>query len=287
MQRRNSEERSDFQVLEGGNVSISIQVLKQVTGNFREDSILGRGGFGVVYKGEMHDGTMIAVKRMECNEMGNKRQNEFKAEITVLTKVRHNGIRHNSTWLLFSVTASTTEKVFWSLDVARGVEYLHSLGESFIHRDLIPSNILLGDDFRANVADFGLVKNAPDGKCSLETKLAGTLGYLAPEYAVTGRVTIKVDVYAFGAVLMEMLTGRKALDDKEPEEMTHLVTWFRKVLISKDVLSKVIDPTLQPDEETYASICKVAELAGHCTVREPNKRPDMGHAVNVLGPLVE
>lgn len=86
---------------------------------------------------------------------------------------------------------------------------------------------------------------------------------------------------------MEMLTGRKALDEKEPEERSHLVTWFRRVLINKDDLLQVIDQTLQPDEETYASICKVAELAGHCTAREPFQRPDMGHSVNVLGPLVE
>ncbi|GJX84925.1 receptor-like kinase TMK4 [Tanacetum coccineum] len=110
---------------------------------------------------------------------------------------------------------------------------------------------------RAKVADFGLVKNAPDkdGKFSVETRLAGTFGYLAPEYAATGRVTTKVDVYAFGVVLMELITGRKDLDETMPED--------RK------------------------SIYKVAELAGHCTARDPYQRPDMGHAVNVLGPLVE
>ncbi|CAM8890415.1 unnamed protein product [Rhodiola kirilowii] len=315
MQSQNSEERNDFQVFEGGNVVISLQLLKQVTGNFSEDNVLGKGGFGVVYKGELHDGTMIAVKRMECHEMGNKGLNEFKAEIAVLTKVRHRHlvallgycINDKERLLVYEYMPQGTlaqhlfeykslgyppltwkQRVTIALDVARGVEYLHSLArESFIHRDLKPSNILLGDDMRAKVADFGLVKSSPDGKYSMETKLAGTFGYLAPEYAATGRVTTKVDVYAFGVVLMEMLTGRKALDDKEPEERSHLVTWFRRVLINKENLFKVIDQMLQPDEETYASICKVAELAGHCTAREPFQRPDMGHAVNVLGPLVE
>lgn len=86
---------------------------------------------------------------------------------------------------------------------------------------------------------------------------------------------------------MEIITGRKALDETQPEERSHLVTWFRRVLINKENIAKAIDQTLDPDEETFDSICRVAELAGHCTAREPFQRPDMGHAVNVLGPLVE
>lgn len=86
---------------------------------------------------------------------------------------------------------------------------------------------------------------------------------------------------------MEIVTGRKALDETVPDERSHLVTWFRRVLINKESIRKAIDQTLEPDDETFDSICKVAELAGHCTAREPFQRPDMGHAVNVLGPLVE
>ncbi|KAF8391903.1 hypothetical protein HHK36_022243 [Tetracentron sinense] len=310
-----SGDNSDIQIFEGGNVAISIQVLRQVTNNFSADNILGRGGFGVVYKGELHDGTQIAVKRMESGVMGTKGLNEFQAEIAVLTKVRHRHlvallgfcINGNERLLVYEYMPQGTlgqhlfdssvneyppltwkQRVTIALDVARGVEYLHSLAQqSFIHRDLKPSNILLGNDMRAKVSDFGLVKNAPDGKYSVETRLAGTFGYLAPEYAATGRVTTKVDVYAFGVVLMEMITGRKALDETMPEDRSHLVTWFRRVLINKENIEKAIDSTLNPVDETYESICKVAELAGHCTAREPSQRPDMGHAVNVLGPLVE
>ncbi|XP_047948261.1 receptor-like kinase TMK4 isoform X2 [Salvia hispanica] len=312
---QSSGDHGEMPVFEGGNIAISIQVLREVTDNFSEANILGRGGFGVVYKGELHDGTKIAVKRMESNAMGTKGMKEFQAEIAVLTKVRHRHLvallgycingherllvyeympqghlgQHLFEWEEHGNQLLTwKQRVTIALDVARGVEYLHSLAQqSFIHRDLKPSNILLSDDMRAKVADFGLVKNAPDGKYSVETRLAGTFGYLAPEYAATGRVTTKVDVYAFGVVLMEILTGRKALDENMPDEKSHLVTWFRRVLISKDNLRKSIDQNLQPDDETYESICKVAELAGHCTAREPFQRPDMGHAVNVLGPLVE
>ncbi|KAH0733876.1 hypothetical protein KY285_009583 [Solanum tuberosum] len=315
LQSQSSGDHSEMPIFEGGNVAISFQVLRQVTNNFSEENILGRGGFGVVYKGELHDGTKIAVKRMESGAMGTKGMNEFQAEIAVLTKVRHRHlvallgscVNGNERLLVYEYMPQGTlsqhlfewqehgcpiltwkQRVTIALDVARGVEYLHSLAQtSFIHRDLKPSNILLGDDMRAKVADFGLVKNAPDGKYSVETRLAGTFGYLAPEYAATGRVTTKVDVYAFGVVLMEIITGRKALDETLPDERSHLVTWLRRVLVNKNNLRKAIDPTLDPDEETYESICKVAELAGHCTAREPFQRPDMGHAVNVLAPLVE
>ncbi|KAL1223212.1 Receptor protein kinase TMK1 [Cardamine amara subsp. amara] len=311
-----SEVGDNIQMVEAGNMLISIQVLRSVTNNFSEDNILGSGGFGVVYKGELHDGTKIAVKRMENGVIAGKGFAEFKSEIAVLTKVRH---RHLVTLLgycldgnekllvyeympqgtlsrhLFEWSEEGLKPLLWkqrltlALDVARGVEYLHGLAhQSFIHRDLKPSNILLGDDMRAKVADFGLVRLAPEGKGSIETRIAGTFGYLAPEYAVTGRVTTKVDVYSFGVILMELITGRKSLDESQPEESIHLVSWFKRMYINKESsFKKAIDPTIDLDEETLASVHTVAELAGHCCAREPYQRPDMGHAVNILSSLVE
>uniref|UniRef100_A0ACD5ZZU1 Uncharacterized protein n=1 Tax=Avena sativa TaxID=4498 RepID=A0ACD5ZZU1_AVESA len=305
----------DIHVVEAGNMVISIQVLRNVTNNFSQDNILGRGGFGTVYKGELHDGTKIAVKRMESGVMGNKGLNEFKSEISVLTKVRHRNLVSllgycldgNERILvyeympqgpvsqhLFEWKEHNQQPLEWkkrlsiALDVARGVEYLHSLAQqTFIHRDLKPSNILLGDDMKAKVADFGLVRLAPsDGKCvSVETRLAGTFGYLAPEYAVTGRVTTKADVFSFGVILMELVTGRRALDETQPEDSMHLVTWFRRMQLNQDTFRKAIDMTIDLDEETFASVSTVAQLAGHCCAREPQQRPDMGHAVNVLSTL--
>lgn len=310
-----SANNSDVQVYDGGSAVIPIEVLLEATNNFSEENIVGRGGFGVVYKGKLHDGVEIAVKRMEAAQVSSKGMNEFQAEIAVLSKVRHRHlvalhgfcVNGNERLLVYEYMPQGTlaqhlfdhkdmgfspltwkQRVVIVLDVARGVEYLHSLAQqSFIHRDLKPSNILLGDDMRAKVSDFGLVRNAPDGKHSVETKLAGTFGYLAPEYAATGKVTTKVDVFAFGVVLLEIITGRKALDDTLPDEQSHLVSWFRRLLNNRDSLRKSLDHTLDPDEEMFESICKVAELAGHCTAREPFQRPDMGHAVTVLAPLVD
>lgn len=108
------------------------------------------------------------------------------------------------------------------------------------------------------------------------------------ECSVTGRVTTKIDVFSFGVILMEIITGRKALDETQHEESVHLVTWFRRMHINKETFRKAIDPTLNlDDEEILASVSTVAELAGHCCAREPSQRPDMGHAVNVLSSLTE
>ncbi|KAM1132746.1 hypothetical protein ACFX19_047807 [Malus domestica] len=145
-------EPNEIQMVEAGNMVISIQVLRNVTNNFSQENILGQGGFGTVYKGELHDGTKMLLRELR-------------------------------------------------------------LGKYFIHRGLKPLNILLRDDMRAKVADFGLMQLAPEGKGSIETRIAGTFGYLAPEYAFTGRVTTKVDVFSFGVILMELITGKKALDD--------------------------------------------------------------------------
>ncbi|KAJ4823742.1 hypothetical protein Tsubulata_005561 [Turnera subulata] len=313
---RNSSGIGGSHVIEAGNLVISVQVLRNVTKNFASENELGRGGFGVVYKGELDDGTKIAVKRMEAGVISSKALDEFQAEIAVLSKVRH---RHLVSLLGYSVAGNERilvyeympqgalskhlfhwntfklEPLSWkrrlniALDVARGMEYLHSLAHrSFIHRDLKSSNILLGDDFRAKISDFGLVKLAPDGdEKSVVTRLAGTFGYLAPEYAVTGKITTKADVFSFGVVLMELLTGLTALDEDRPEESQYLAAWFWQIKLDKQKLRAAIDPALEVNDEAFDSISIIADLAGHCTAREPSQRPDMSHAVNVLAPLVE
>ncbi|CAN1251854.1 Receptor-like kinase TMK3 [Linum perenne] len=298
---------------DSGGMVLSVQVLKKVTDDFASGNELGRGGFGTVYKGRLEDGTMIAVKRMEAGVFNSKGLGEFEAEIAVLSRARHRHLvsllgyaigeterllvyeymsqgalsRHLFQWQKLNLDPlSWTRRLSIALDVARGMEYLHSMArETFIHRDLKPSNILLGEDFRAKVSDFGLVKLAQNGHDSVATRLAGTFGYLAPEYA--GKITTKSDVFSYGVVLMELLTGLTALNDNRAEESRYLPDWFRHIKSDREKITNAIDPELEKTEETVESIAIVVELAGHCTAREPSKRPDMSHVVNVLAPLVE
>lgn len=303
--------------LEQKSFALSMKILEMATNNFSADSFLGRGGFGSVYKGCLEDGTAIAVKRMEAAVMTSQGQKEFQSEVDVLTKLRH---RHLVAILGYCIDGAQKALVYeympggtlsqnlfeWSkygmiplswksrlsiaLDVARGLEYLHGLAQSrFIHRDLKPSNILLDKGLRAKISDFGLVRLVPEGeKQSVQTLVAGTFGYLAPEYALTGHITTKGDVFSFGVVLMELITGCPALDTTQMEGNNHLMTRFRHLIGKRDKLLEAVDSNIMAnDDETVRSLCTAAELAGHCTNKESSLRPDMGHAVNVLAPLVK
>ncbi|CAL5427930.1 unnamed protein product [Camellia sinensis] len=198
--------------------------------NLIQKNILGRGGFGTVYKGRLYDGTMIAVKRMES---GDTAWMETRGYLFMNTCLKGLFSRYLFRWKEEGLKPlEWLKRLTIAVDVARGVEYLHGLADqSFIHWDLKPSNILLGDDMHAKVGDFGFVRLAPDEKSSVLTKLAGTFGYVALEYAVTGRVTIKVDVFSFGVILMQLITGRKAVVELETEqdEFIGIVTWFHKM----------------------------------------------------------
>lgn len=298
-----------------GNVVYPLWVLQKATDNFNPANLLGKGGFGSVYEGKLEDGSIVAVKRMDPELVSSKGLQEFQAEISMLGKVRHRNLvallgyctENNERLLVYEFMPQGTlsqhlfhweqnglkplnlnSRLLIALDVAHGMQYLHNLAyKIIIHRDLKPSNILLDDSLRAKVSDFGLAKLAPEDKASVETRLAGTFGYLAPEYAATGRVNTKSDVYSFGVVLMELITGQKALDEKRSEDKVHLVPWFRHISRDQEQLRTFIDPVLRASDENLKSINSVAELSWHCTQREPNARPDMGYVVAVLGPLVK
>ncbi|KAI7748902.1 hypothetical protein M8C21_006315 [Ambrosia artemisiifolia] len=304
-----STSNSEVRIMIDGHGSISVQDLENATNNFSDDNILGSGGFGTVYRGELHDGTNIAIKRMESGLINPIRLQQLKSEIAVLTKVRH---RHLVKLLGFSLDGNHKlivleympqgtlgrflfkweqeglkplewkQRLIIALDVARGVEYLHGLAHnSFIHRDLKPSNILLGDDMRAKVADFGLVRPAPSGECSYASRVAGTFGYFAPEYAGMGQVTTKIDVYSFGVILMELITGQRAVVTTHEGKET-LVEWFRRMHKDKGTYKNAIDPTLDLDEEALAGVFTVAKLADDCCASEAQHRPSMSHVVSVL-----
>ncbi|MCL7023489.1 hypothetical protein MKW94_011545 [Papaver nudicaule] len=300
----------------GRNMAMSMEVIQRVTENFDDKNIVGSGGFGNVYRGQLDDGRQVAVKRMNLTSNNNMGQNEFEAEIAVLTEVRHSHLvellgyctygnerilvyeympqgalsRHLFEWEQDGGSSLTwKQRVTIALDVARGVDYLHTrANKKFIHRDIKPANILLGNDLRAKVSDFGLVRNTSDENSSVQTRYGGTAGYVPPEI-LFGKVTRKLDVYAFGAILMEMLTGRKALDNKLAEDDQHLVTMFRrKFLLNRVDIQNLIDPTLdQSNEEIYGGIWTVAQLAYHCTADNHTARPEMAQVLTTLAPLVE
>jgi Leucine-rich repeat (LRR) protein len=217
---------------ESHGMQLPINLLLNATNNFNEDFILGRGGFGVVYKGTLN-GKLVAVKRCDSGTMGTKGLQEFMAEIDVLRKVRHRHLvallgyctNGNERLLVYEYMPGGTlrehlcdlqqsgytpltwaQRMIIALDVARGIEYLHGLAqETFIHRDLKPSNILLGEDLRAKVSDFGLVKLANDTDKSMMTRVAGTFGYLAPEYASMFTSPFYDQGFFFGVIFLYCL----------------------------------------------------------------------------------
>ncbi|KAH7684870.1 Non-specific serine/threonine protein kinase protein [Dioscorea alata] len=292
-------------------LALSYESLKQATNNFSNANILGKGGFGVVYRGDIN-GIPIAVKKGTSDAMGLKGKEEFYAEIEMFKKVKHRNlvallghcVEGNDRLLAYEFMPEGTlgqhlfrqggrkgltwkQRLVIALDVARGMEYLHSMAQgSFIHRDLKPSNILLDKDMRAKVSDFGLVKLV-DTEKSMMTRLAGTFGYLAPEYAITGKITIKADVYAYGVILMEIIMGRKVLDESRPEEDTHLVSTFHRLYEDKQNFLNNVDTSMELDDESRREILKVAELSIYCTASDPAQRPDMSHSVSVLAPLLD
>ncbi|KAK6942534.1 Serine-threonine/tyrosine-protein kinase, catalytic domain, partial [Dillenia turbinata] len=251
---RNSSGIGESHVIEAGNLIISVQVLRNVTKNFAPENELGRGGFGVVYQGELDDGTKIAVKRMEAGVISSKALDEFRAEIAVLSKVRH---RHLVSLLGYSVEGNERILVY---------EYM-------------PQGALSKHLFHW--------KNLKLEPLSWKRRFYANLNLNMLVDSVTGKITTKADVFSFGVVLMELLTGLMALDEDRPEESQYLAAWFWRIKSNKEKLMAAIDPTLDVKEEASESISIIAELAGHCTAREPNQRPDMGHAVNVLASLVE
>ncbi|KAJ9682125.1 hypothetical protein PVL29_018155 [Vitis rotundifolia] len=234
-------------------VKFKFEEIKRVTMNFSRENIIGQGGYGNVYKGILPDGSEVALKRFKnCSAAGDA---VFTHEVEVLASVRHmnlvalrgyctatvpmeghqriivcdlmpNGSLHDH---LFG---SVGKKLSWpirqniALGTARGLAYLHHGAQpAIIHRDIKASNILLDETFEAKVADFGLAKVNPEGITHLSTRVAGTLGYVAPEYALFGKLTERSDVYSFGVVLLELLSGKKALMAANGPQALLLTDW--------------------------------------------------------------
>lgn len=169
-----------------------------------------------------------------------------------------------------------------ALGAARGLAYLHEdANPHVIHRDFKASNVLLENDFTPKVADFGLAKEASDGMDHISTQVMGTFGYVAPEYAMTGHLLVKSDVYSYGVVLLELLSGRKPVDMTQPPGSENLVTWARPLLTTREGLQRLVDPSL-PAGYDFEKLAKAAAIASMCVHVEASHRPFMGEVVQAL-----
>ncbi|PIM99450.1 Non-specific serine/threonine protein kinase [Handroanthus impetiginosus] len=168
------------------------------------------------------------------------------------------------------------------IGAARGLAFLHASDLKVIHRDFKAENILLDGSYHAKISDFGIAKMGPTaGNSHVTTQVMGTYGYAAPEYVATGHLYVKSDVYGFGVVLVEMLTGLRALDTKRPAGQHNLVDWVKPYLPEMDRLKKVMDSCL---EGRYPNRCalQAAQLALNCLEYEPRNRPSMQEIVETL-----
>ncbi|KZV34860.1 hypothetical protein F511_00762 [Dorcoceras hygrometricum] len=286
---------------------LAYEELKEATNNFA--TILGEGGFGRVFKGVLSDGTPVAIKRLSSG--GQQGDKEFTVEVEMLSRLHHRNLvkligyysnRDSSQNLLCYELVPNGSLEAWlhgplglncpldwdtrmkiALDAARGLAYLHEDSQPcVIHRDFKASNILLENNFHAKVSDFGLAKQAPEGRANyLSTRVMGTFGYVAPEYAMTGHLLVKSDVYSYGVVLLELLTGRKPVDMSQPTGQENLVTWAKPILRDKNRLEELADPKLDSKypKEDFVRVCTVAAA---CVAPEANQRPTMGEVVQSL-----
>ncbi|WVZ55323.1 hypothetical protein U9M48_005996 [Paspalum notatum var. saurae] len=174
-----------------------------------------------------------------------------------------------------------------AIGAARGLAFLHSSEKQVIYRDFKASNILLDSDFTAKLSDFGLAKNGPSaGKSHVTTRIIGTYGYAAPEYVATGHLYVKSDVYGFGVVLLELLTGLRAHDLNRPSHQSNLVEWAKPYLSGSGKLKNLMDQRIDGQYQTKAAL-RAARLASKCLTGDPKSRPSMDDVVAALEEVEE
>ncbi|KAB5511158.1 hypothetical protein DKX38_030192 [Salix brachista] len=275
---------------------IDYKTLEKGTNNFEDDKLLGKGGFGLVYKAVLEDDSSIAVKKLDCAT--DDAQREFENELGLLSKFQHPNIisivgysvHEEMGFIIYELMpngsledllhgTSRGSSLNWH---SRGLEYLHEFCKpAVIHRDLKSSNILLDANFNAKLSDFGLaVADSSHNKSKL--KLSGTVGYVAPEYLLDGVLTDKSDVYAFGVVLLELLLGKRPVEKLAP---AHCRSIAMPQLTNRAVLPTIVDPVIRDSvDEKY--LFQVAAVAILCIQPEPSYRPLITDVVHSLVPLV-
>ncbi|KAG2591165.1 receptor-like serine/threonine-protein kinase ALE2 isoform X2 [Panicum virgatum] len=291
----------------GSAKTFSLAEMEKATHGFDESRIIGEGGFGRVYEGILEDGERVAIKVLKRDDQQGTR--EFLAEVEMLSRLHHRNLvkligictEGHSRCLVYELVPNGSveshlhgsdkgaARLDWdarlriALGAARALAYLHEdSSPRVIHRDFKSSNILLEYDFTPKVSDFGLAKTAlGEGNEHISTRVMGTFGYVAPEYAMTGHLLVKSDVYSYGVVLLELLTGRKPVDMSRPPGQENLVAWASSLLTSRGGLESIIDPSLGRSIP-FDSIAKVAAIASMCVQPEVDQRPFMGEVVQAL-----
>ncbi|KAK3428394.1 hypothetical protein EUGRSUZ_F04430 [Eucalyptus grandis] len=287
--------------------TFSYAELKAATDDFNPNNKLGEGGFGPVFKGTLDDGREIAVKQLSVSSHQGKDQ--FMTEIATISAVQHRNlvklygccINADNRILVYEYLAnkSLDQAIFgqrslnldWAtrydicIGVARGLAYLHEESRlRIVHRDVKASNILLDSNLTPKISDFGLAKLYDDDKTHISTCVAGTFGYLAPEYAMHGHLTEKADVFAFGVVALEAVSGRPNSDLSLEEEKVYLLGWAWK-LQETSCISELVDSRLSEFNEEEAK--RMVAIALLCAQASPALRPPMSRVVAMLSGDIE
>ncbi|KAK3020872.1 hypothetical protein RJ639_045300, partial [Escallonia herrerae] len=283
----------------------TLRDLSIATNRFSAENVLGEGGYGVVYKGTLINGTEVAVKKL-LNNMG-QAEKEFRVEVDAIGHVRHKNLvrllgycvegvhrmlvyeyvnngnleqwLHGAMRQYGILTWEARIKVL--LGTAKALAYLHEAIEpKVVHRDIKSSNILIDTEFNGKLSDFGLAKLLDSGESHITTRVMGTFGYVAPEYANTGLLNEKSDVYSFGVLLLEAVTGRDPVDYGRPANEVNLVEWL-KLMVGNRRAEEVLDPTLEPKPATRA-LKRALLVALRCVDPDSEKRPKMSQVVRML-----
>ncbi|XP_070677493.1 probable LRR receptor-like serine/threonine-protein kinase At1g56130 [Malus domestica] len=304
MRRKKSKKEDDEDILGLGlrSYTFSYAELRAATEDFNPSNKLGEGGYGSVYKGTLSDGRVVAVKQLSVSSHQGKSQ--FVSEIATISAVQHRNlvklygccIEGSQRILVYEYleNKSLDQALFgtsnlhlsWPtrfnilLGIARGLAYLHEESRPrIVHRDVKASNILLDAELSPKISDFGLAKLYDDEKTHISTRVAGTIGYLAPEYAMRGHLTEKADVFGFGVVALEILSGRPNSDNNLDPEKIYLLEWTW-TLHENDQILGLVDPRLTEFDKTEGT--RLIRAALLCTQASPMMRPSMSRVVAML-----